>query len=212
MEINNMSPQNGRFLNESSHSKNIIERFTGAVKSINSDHSYIHDGIGYKAHLDIGALSAAASESYSFKTPVDKFCHFKNLRLSGKGASVRAFIIRGTETNPLTVNSAGSTASELIGPVNLNDNFSNASGVVVKKTPTYTNNENGEVWDFITISGESTNQFQSTTESQGNVNEELVMQPDTYYVLTITNLSAGGGDAANDVVLTGFWYEEDMGV
>lgn len=188
------------------------ESFTGGVKSINTDHAYIHDGIAFKASLDIGALTAQASESYSFKTPEAKYIHFKNLRLSGKGASVRAKIVRGTTGNPLTVDSAGESATELVGPSNLNDNSSKASGVVIKKSPTYTNGESGEIWDFITISGESTAQFQSTSESQGNVNEELVMQPDTYYVLTITNLSAQNGDGATDVVLTGFWYEEARGI
>lgn len=190
---------------------NFTEDFTSGVKTINTDHAFIHQGIAFKMHLDIGDLAAAASESYSLKTPANKYLHFKNLRLSGVGASVKASIIRGTASNPLTVNSAGSAASELIGPANLNDNSATSSGVTVKKTPTYTNNEDGETWDFITISGESTNQFQSATESRGNENEELVMKPDTYYVLTITNLSGGGGDAASDVILTAFWYEEGQG-
>lgn len=43
------------------------DRITSALEFINTDHAYIHHGIAYKAHLYIGDLSAAASESYSLK-------------------------------------------------------------------------------------------------------------------------------------------------
>ena len=191
--------------------QNTLERVTGAIPAINTDHKYIHVGIGYKAHLEIGDLAAEASESFSFKTPANNYVHFKNLRLSGVGASMKAEIIFGTEDNELDVDSAGTTATELLGPHNLNDNSSNSTGIVIKKTPTYTDNKDGETWDLITISGASTNQFRSASQTQGGANEELVLKPDTYYVIKITNLSPEGGDAASDVNLTMFWYEEGDG-
>lgn len=188
------------------------EVLTGYKGIINSDHAYIHRAIGYFATLDIGYLAAAASESYSFKTPANKYLHFKQAQLSGIGATVKLSMIRGTAANPLTIDSAGVDATELTGAHNANDNSSNVSGVVVKKTPTYVNNEDGEVWDYIKVLGTSTNQFESVSEESHGENFELVLKPDTYYVITFTNMSAGGGDAASNVSLRMFWYEQSDGI
>ena len=207
--IDEYQPRSGRMIDETSASRNIIERVTGAPASINTDHKYIHEGIAYKSHLNVGALAAAASESYSLKTPAEKYLHFKNLKLQSVGASVKVELIRGTTANPLTIDSAGDAASELTGPHNVNDISTNTTGVTIKKTPTYTDVKDGETWDYIIAPGSSTNQFQSVADSKLGENFEYVLKPDTYYVITFTNLSAGGGDAASDVNLEMFWYEED---
>lgn len=188
-----------------------IDAATKAIRNINTDHAYIHSGIAFKFSLDIGALAAAASESYSFKTPAGKYLHLKNLRIAALGAGVRVDLIRGTTGNPLTIDSAGGAAGELVGPNNLNDNVATASGVTIMKTPTYVGGADGEVWMNVQADGSSTNQFITVVDSQINENEELVLKPDTYYVITITNLSGGGGDNADQVLVTGFYYEELLG-
>ena len=168
----------------------MVERVTKAQKIINTDHAFIHEGIAFKAHLDIGTLAPLASESYSFKTPVGKYLHFKNARLVGIGATVRLDIIRGTVASPLTIDSPGAAATELIGPSNVNDVSTVASGVLVKKTPTYTGGASGAVWDYVLVPGDSTNQMASVAESKTGDNFELVMKPDTYYVFKFTNINA----------------------
>ena len=185
------------------------ERVTGAVANINTDHKYIHEGIAFKAHLEVGDLAAEATESYSLKTPPEKYLHFKNFKLTSVGASVKVEIFRGTTANPLTIDSAGGVASELVGANNVNDASSLATGTEIKKTPTYVGAESGEVWDYIIAPGSSTNQFQSVSETSVSDNFEYVMKPDIFYVIKFTNLSGGGGDAASDVGLDMFWYEED---
>ena len=90
------------------------ESITEGVNVINTDHSFIHKGIAFVSEINIGALAAAASESYSFKTPVGKYLHFKNFKLSGVGASVKFEIMRGTTANPLVIDSAGDAASDVI--------------------------------------------------------------------------------------------------
>lgn len=209
--IDEMAPKSGRYVDDTSTARNIIEHVTGSPSVIQTDHKYIHVGIAYKAHLNIGALAAAASESYSLKTPAGKYLHFKNMRLQAMGASVKVEIMRGTTASPLVVASAGDAASELTGPNNVNDNSANVTGVVIKKTPTYTDNKAGAVWDYVTVLGDSTNQFTSVMDAKQGENFEWVMKPDTYYVIKFTNLSAGGGDAASGVELEMFWYEEDDG-
>lgn len=188
-----------------------IEILTDAVRVIPTDHAYIHAGIGHKFSLNIGTLNAAASMSFSFKTPASKYIHFKDLKLTSMGAGVRLDIRRGTSATPLVIDSPGSAATELVGPNNLNDNSTNVSGVTILKTPTYTGGATGTIWDSIQIVGDSTNQFATVVETKISDNDELVMKPDTYYVFTITNLSAGGGDAAQQVFVNGFFYEEDAG-
>lgn len=182
------------------------ERVTLATRVINTDHSYIHEGIAFIAHLYIDVLGTSASESYSFYAPAAKYVHFKNMKLAGIGSSVKVEMFRGTTANPLTIDSAGSTASELTGPNNASDTNSTLSGVVIKKTPTYTDSETGEIWDSALIVGSSTNQTISSGDFQMSENFELIMKPDTYYVITVTNLS--GDNAAADVNLDMLWYEE----
>jgi len=182
------------------------ERVTLATRIINTDHSYIHEGIAFKAHLYVDVLAGAASESYSFYAPTGKYIHFKNMKLAGIGASVKIEMFRGTTANPLTINSAGTTAAELTGPNNASDVSAIVSGVVIKKTPTYTDSETGEVWDAAMIVGSSTNQTVSSGDVQMSENFELIMKPDTYYVLKVTNLTVS--DAAADVNIDMFWYEE----
>jgi hypothetical protein len=209
--IDEMSARSGRYVDDTSTVRNIIERVTGSPSVIQTDHKYIHVGIAYKAHLNVDALAAAASESYSLKTPAAKYLHLKNLRLQAMGASVKVEIMRGTTANPLVVAGAGDAASELTGPHNVNDTVASVTGVVIKKTPTYTDDKAGEVWDYVRVNGDTTNQFVSTSDAKQGENFEWVLKPDTYYVIKFTNLSAGGGDAASGVELEMFWYEEDDG-
>jgi hypothetical protein len=183
--------------------------FTKGLRVINTDHAYIHAGIGFKGHLDLGNIAAAQSESYSFKTPAGKYIHLKNLVLAASAASVKLELFRGTVAAPLTINSPGGAATEWTGPHNANDNSATTSGVTVAKTPTYTAAQTGALWDFIIVSGAATNQFQSISEVRMSDNFELVLKPNTYYVLKFTNLS--GADAAVDVNLGLFFYEEGAG-
>jgi hypothetical protein len=191
--------------------KEAHDRLTGGRKVTDSDHSFIHKGIAYKAFLAIGDLAQGASESFSFYCDdADVYVHFKNLFLKSFGASVKVELIRGTTASPLTIDSAGGTASELIGPNNLNDNSTNTSNIIIKKTPTYTDSEEGEVWIQTSVSADSDNKFGSSGTFQGTPNEEIIMKPETYYVIKVTNVHATA-DAA-EVGISMFWYEEDEGV
>lgn len=189
----------------------VTDRVTHALEFINTDHAYIHEGIAFKAHLYVGDLAGAASVSFSFKTPTAKYCHFKDLRLISVGASVVAEIYRGTTVYPLVVDDPGDPPAELLGPSNVNDIVTTATGVVVLKTPTFVTAQAGVIWDYIINPGASTNQFQSVSDTKLGENYEMVMKPNTYYVIKITNLSVGGGDAASAVHVKLFWYEEDNG-
>ena len=138
------------------------ERVTGGAANINTDHKYIHEGIAYKAHLQVGSLAASNGMAFSFLAPANKYVHFKNFKLFGVGATLRMRLIRGTTANPLTIDNPDSGAigaGDLIGPHNVNDVSANVTGVEIGKTPTYTGGASGEVWDQVILSGSSTNKF-----------------------------------------------------
>lgn len=188
------------------------ERVTGATTNINSDHKYIHEGIAFKAYLDIGTLTE--NEQYALKTPEKKYTHFKNLSLVALGGTVKVTIKRGTEDNELRIDSEGNEPGEnnfdeLVGPNNLNDYSGEDTGVSITEGPTYdTEGEGdgeGESWHIIQVVGDSTNQFTSVAETQTNPNEEFVLKPDTYYIIDVEKAS----DSPTHVLLTLFWYEED---
>lgn len=157
-------------------SNNAEEGLTLALRVINTDHAYIHDGIGFKSKLFVDTLAKTASESYSLVTGT-KHVHLKNLVLVAVGASILVELIRGTTADPLVLNSAGSTATELTGPHNVNDNSEHVTQVAIKKTPTYVDNQDGAVWDAVLAPGASTNQFQSVSDVSMGENFEYVLKP-----------------------------------
>jgi len=191
--------------------QNTLERVTGMVPAINSDHAAIHEGEAFRAVLEIGDFGEVNKIEYSLKTPADLYVHFKNLRLVAVGGTVKVTIRRGTSANELRIDSAGSDPTELVGPHNLNDASTTTSGVVIKKTPTYVSegegDGEGESWEIVKVVGDSTNQFTSTAETQGSPYEELVFSPNTYYVIEVEEVT----DSPANVMLTMFWYEEGDG-
>jgi len=187
----------------------MVEEITKGIASINTDHKYIHAGIAFIANLNVGTLGDSATESFSFKTPENHYVHLKDLELRGTGSNVKLDFMFGTTANPLTINSAGETATELTGPHNANLVSTNTTGVEIKKTPTYTDSETGEVLDTIEVLGTATNQSITADSASRSVNFEYVLKPNTYYVLKFTNESSA---TASSVKLFMFWYEEGQGL
>ena len=186
------------------------DRVTNGVTVIDSDHSYIHEGIAFKAHIELASVTADVD--YTFKTPADKYVHFKNLRLTALGGTCKLSIRRAKGDNPITFtgtaeapNDGSSAAADLTGPHNCVD-YNYESGVVIKKTPTYDNDEDGEIWDFVTVVGDSTNQFTSVAETRLSTAEELVMKKDTYYIIRFERVITE--ETPENVHVSMFWYEE----
>lgn len=184
------------------------DRMTGSMKSINTDHYYIHKGIAYHAYIEIAEVGATPLE-FSFKTPKGSFPHFKNLSLTALGGTCKVTVKRGTTANPLDVDSAGSAAGQLTGPHNLNDNSIRDTGVAILGTPTYNDSKFGEDWIKLQVVGDETNQYTSVAETQGNDNEEIVMKDDTFYIIKVERV---GLNNPEDVFIKLFWYEEPSGL
>lgn len=179
------------------------DKFTGGRQVINSDHVAIHNQIAYKTKINIASLTSGSSLSYSFKTPSNKYVHFKNIYASVLGASIRVEILRSTSATPLSVTVDNGT---IIQSHNLNDNSTNTSSVVGRATPTYTG---GVTWDSLELFADTTNQTVSSTSLTQCHDEELVMKPNTYYIIKVSNIHSS--DTAISIFLSVFWYEEDYG-
>jgi hypothetical protein len=201
-------PKSGKYYNEMDAVVNVIENFTGGYRCINTDHAYIHEGIGFKANFYIASLAGSGTVSFLFQTPEELYVHFKNLQISGLGSTVKVEIIRGTEDDPLVIDSAGVAATELLSQANLNDNSATDSEVVITKTPTYVTSQDGAVWDVLIMPGDTSANRPSVASITSNDNVEAVMKPDSPYVIKLTNLTA---TAATQIYFSAFWYEEAMG-
>ena len=207
-KLDEFTPKSGKYYNSHDAVVNVVEDYTGGYRMINTDHGYIHDGIGFKANFYIASLADSATVSFLFHTPEELYVHFKNLQISGLGSSVKVEIFRGTTANPLEINSEGVTATELLSQSNLNDNSDTESGVSITKTPTYTDSKEGEVWDVLIMPGDTTANRPSVAETTSNDNVEVVMKPDTPYVIKLINLTE---TAATQLYFSAYWYEEAMG-
>lgn len=183
------------------------DTIANGIKVLNTDHSYIHYGKAYKTYIE---LATFANGQYLIHTPADKYLHFKNIKVNCVGGSVRIALKRGTDVNPLVIDSVGSSViPELIPPNNLNDNVEYVSGTVITKTPTYVDSQEGEDWIVLPVNGlTAVNNTVSESETQQSDNEESVLKPDTDYVL---DLSQVGVDTPTNFTLIMFWYEEDGG-
>ena len=181
-----------------------IDQVSSLLVTLPGEHARIHDGYGFIGKLNIGALAMGASVSYSFKTPTDIQVHLQNIVLAAANADVAVEVYRGTTANPLTIDSAGSDDATIIGPHNLNDVLNTPSSVVIKKTPTYTGAESGELWDRLILPGAGTNQYQSVGVRSDSPYEEYLMKEDTYYVIKVVN--EDGANAADGVSVRMFWY------
>lgn len=187
--------------------RNVIERVTGAFSEINTDHQYIHEGIAFKTELYLTTLAHSTTATFSLVTPESKYLHLKDMSLNATAATVKLTLVRGTADSPLVLDSAGTAATEILGPNNVNDVSQKVTGVVIKKNPTYVTGQDGEDWDYMLASGTATNQVRTSMNTSNSPNFEYVLKPATPYVLKLQNMS--GSVAATDVLLSMFWYEED---
>jgi len=178
---------------------NISEIVTEGIIVTESDHTAIHKGYGYKGRMEISSLSSGGTQSWSFTTPSDKYIHFKNMRLNALGASSKVEFLENV------------TITEDIGNQlslkQLNLNSDNISGCVVKESPTYSG---GESVDSVDVLIDTTNQTVGSGQSSGGLYEEIVLEPDTTYVIKLSNTSSD--DTLLKSVIKFFFYEEPEGL
>ena len=169
-----------------------IERFTGYVGSISSDHAYVHKGYAFTAIVNTGSISAAYD--IAFKTPLvaNAYVHWRPIGISSSANYVSFNLYEGDAFT------SGSTVT----PINRNRNSSATSdmqtfvkGATVSPSGT-----------IIQAGGIGTSGTPTARSGGGSAaDQELVLKPNTSYVLTL--VPAG----ATTCILELFWYEEGYG-
>jgi len=189
---------NGFMLDSDFKTHNIVENITDGIIVTESDHTAIHKGYGYKGLLDVENIAGGASLSWSFVTGENKYIHFKNMSLIGLGASCKVEFIKDAD---ITIDNG-----TIVPLVNLNLNSGNIASSICKSSPTYTG---GTVVDSAYVLTSSTNQFIGSASSSVFQYEEIVLKPNSNYIIKITNLDST--DVLSRVIVKFFFYEEPKG-
>jgi hypothetical protein len=172
----------------------VTDRFVKGPIVVQSDHAYIHDGLGYDALIDAGTIDAAYN--ISFKTPTvasGKYIHWRPTSITTSADYVQGVLYEGDTY----------TDGTAVTPVNRNRNSSNTSTMqaVAKGTTT---TPAGTIIDIFGVG--STGRPQARSGNASGSEQERVLKQNTIYTLVLT--PAG----ETDVTATLFWYEETEGV
>ena len=173
-----------------------IERITGAFRTIETEHAYIHEGIFYESYNKF-TLAAGAKRVVTIKPAAGTYLHYRPTNLVTSADKVTIEFYEGA-----TVTAATGTAAT---PSNHNRNSTLASKVTLIDAPTVT--ADGTKFAQVYIPGATGTGGTRTGASAGVSNSEWVLKPDTVYMIRVTNGSSG----SNDIQVNFQWYEESMG-
>ena len=173
-----------------------IERITGAFRTIETEHAYIHEGIFYESYNKF-TLAAGAKRVVTIKPATGTYLHYRPTNLVTSADKVTIEFYEGA-----TVTAATGTAAT---PSNHNRNSTLASKVTLLDAPTVT--ADGTKFAQVYIPGATGTGGTRTGASAGVSNSEWVLKPDTVYMIRVTNGSSG----SNDIQVNFQWYEESMG-
>lgn len=173
---------------------NAIERFTGYIGVIGSDHAYVHQGLAFTAIIDTGSISAAYDIAFTTPTVASgKYIHWRPIGMSSSADYVDVKLREGDTF------SAGTAVT----PINRNRN---STATTSMQTFVYnaTSTPTGTIIQAVGV-GTAGNAV-SQAGGGAAADQELLLKPNTNYVLTLTP------DGATSCVLELFWYEEGTGI
>ena len=188
--VNQLTPNTGRFLDETDIARNIVEAVTGAIKTITSDHAAIHKGEGFGISGIFSGVANSSTVNYAFKTPSvasGKHIHLKYKDIQATANKIRVDLYEAPTNAP--------TNGTDLTPVNRNR----------VGTPTATSMQAVKSGMTLDLTGATLlNSEQFVSNQARSLDIEYVLKPNTWYVRTFTN---GTGGAA-DISFFEFWYEE----
>ena len=180
----------------SNYIRRAIERVTHALKIIDNDHAYIHQGGLYSSYHKFSAVAAGATRYILIKTPAAKYVHYRAESISTSGDNVTIELYEAPTTTAdgtaLTRNNHRRTGAII------------PATVTLFHTPTVT--ADGTLLHQTYIGGGVGVGQARQGEEQGN-DREWVLSRSTNYLIKITNGSAN----ANTIQVNPMWYEEDGG-
>ena len=188
----NYMKSNGTFINFADAS----ERITSAIRTIETEHAYIHEGIFFESYNKF-TLAAGATRFVTLKAPAGVYLHYRPTNLVTSADKVTIEFYEGA-----TVTANTGTA---VTPSNHNRNSALTSVVTLLDAPTVT--ANGIKFAQVYIPGATGIGGTRTGANAGVSNSEWVLKPDTQYAIKVTNGSSG----SNDIQINFQWYEESKG-
>ena len=188
----NYMKSNGTFINFADAS----ERITSAIRTIETEHAYIHEGIFFESYNKF-TLAAGATRFVTLKAPAGVYLHYRPTNLVTSADKVTIEFYEGA-----TVTANTGTA---VTPSNHNRNSALTSVVTLLDAPTVT--ANGIKFAQVYIPGATGIGGMRTGASAGESESEWVFKPDTQYAIKVTNGSSG----SNDIQINFQWYEESKG-
>ena len=98
MDVKKYAPHTGRYLDEANVVHNIIEHLTGAVRGIDNDHVYIHQGRLFTVPVFISALAASGTYKITFMTPLATagYMHYRPSAIATSGDKVTVNFYEGS--------------------------------------------------------------------------------------------------------------------
>jgi hypothetical protein len=170
------------------------EHFTGFHPVIQSDHAYIHDGIGYNYPCSF-TLGNVEAKGCIIVAPLDCYIHWRPTTISTTASAVSVSLYEA----PTYTGGAA-----LTGLVNHNRNEPDTPKMVLKDG-TLTITDNGKL--LATASYGAAGQPANRAGGSGGSDNEYVFKPGLEYLLLITNLTSTTTTVFADL----FWYEEEDG-
>lgn len=176
--------------------QSMLERVTGGIRQIDSDHGYIHDGLLYHVFLNV-EISAGGVHDITIKTPPQAqgvYVHYRNEHVSTSADKLKVDLYEGAT---LAATPGGSALSI----INHNRLSASTSKCTALSGPSVVS-----AGDLISQSyiGGGTGQGQSRSGAETSAANEFILKHDTVYLVRMTNGSSG----ANVVQIRPFWYEE----
>ena len=166
--------------------QNAFDSITGAFSNIDIGHKKIHDGNNFNASISSLAVANAGNLDIRFKT----------------GAKVPHLTLTFTSTGKSTFKiyeAATISAGSALTSYNSNRNKATASTVTITSAPTVTATGSTLVYDGLLNGGSGG----LTAGAMGATRNELVLIPNTEYLIRLTN-TAG---TAQDLNIAMSWYE-----
>lgn len=175
----------------------VFETFTGAFKTIDNDHAYIHDGIMFVA-FDKAVVTTGNTVQYAFKTPATGYVHYRLAGIYPSSDKLDTQIFKDAVYTDAT--------GTILDINNKDQNSLNSSNVVLIKNPTFTSN--GTLLPgFSSYLPGSTGVGQSRVGTSAQSDSEIVLEQDTVYRFVATN----GSSTTNTIGINFRWYEEERG-
>lgn len=171
-----------------------VERVTGGVMVIDSNHAQIHGGNAYSIG-EFFTIAAGAKLDVTVQVPAGAYVHYQATDLSTDGGNT----VTATFYEGATVTAATGTA---ITPVNRKRiDTPEASVLTIKQAPTVTaTGTQLDKWYFPKTANSQAKGFNGKSDTN-----EWVLKPETTYLLRISNI---GTTTSAVVSMRPFWYEE----